>query len=111
MLYKNMKEKGPSPHEDTEFFVKITGILKGDTLTTYMPKICLDYVILTSVDLIKEKGFALKKTTRNRYYIAESMTNADYTDALVLLTNTQDQAKSLLSSMELATVDIDLYMK
>ena len=36
-------------------------ILQGDTLAPYLFIICLDYVILTLIDLMKENGFTLEK--------------------------------------------------
>ena len=37
------------------------GVLQGDTLAPYIFIICLDYVLRTSLDLIKDKGLTLKK--------------------------------------------------
>ena len=48
---------------------------------------------------INENGFTLKKF-RSRPYPAETMTDADYADDLVLLTNTSAQAESLLYNLE-----------
>ena len=61
MLYKNTKVKVCSPDRDTDFFEVVTGVLQGDTLAPYLFIICLDYVFWTSIDLIKENGFTLKK--------------------------------------------------
>ena len=65
------------------FFDIVAGVLQGDTLVPYM-FICLDYVLWTIIDLIKENGFILKKT-RCSWYHGE--TNVDYADDLVLLTD------------------------
>ena len=48
---------------------------------------------------MKENSFTLKKV-RSRQYHAETITDADYADDLVLLTNTPEQAKSLLLSLK-----------
>ena len=45
---------------------------------------------------------------RNRQYLAETITDADYTDDLVLLINTPAQAESLLHSIEQAVRNIAL---
>ena len=37
------------------------GVLQGDTLAPYLLIICLDYVVRTSIDKIKENGFELIK--------------------------------------------------
>ena len=65
--------------------------------------------MISQVDWIKENGFTLKKA-RNRLYPAETITDADYADDLVLLTNKLVQAKSLLLSLEQAPRNIGLYM-
>ena len=46
---------------DTNFFDIVAGVLHGDTLAPYLFLICLDYVLQTSIDLIKENCFTLKK--------------------------------------------------
>ena len=49
VLYKNMKVKVCSPDGDTDFFDIVTGVLQGDTLTSYLFITCLDYVFEKSV--------------------------------------------------------------
>ena len=82
MLYKNTKAMILSPNGDADFFDIVAGVLQGNTLATYLLIICLDYVLRTSIDQIKENIFTLKKT-RSRWYIAETMTDEDYTDCIV----------------------------
>ena len=64
MVYKNTKVKVRSSDRDTDFFDIVASVLKEDTLTSYLFIICLDYVLQTSIDLIKEKCFTLKKANR-----------------------------------------------
>ena len=73
MLYKNTKVKVHSPNGVTDFFDIVAGILQGDTLALYLFIICLDYVLRTPIDLIKENGFTLKKA-RSRLYPAKRRT-------------------------------------
>ena len=49
---------------------------------------CQDYILRTSIYLMKENGFILKKKkkTRSRRYSAKTMTDADYADYQALLT-------------------------
>ena len=77
MLNKNTKAMVRSPDRDTVFFDIIARVVHGDTLFI----ICLDYVIRTSIDLIKEKKFTLKKAR------AETITDEDYVDDRTLLEN------------------------
>ena len=48
---------------------------------------------------MKENGLTLK-TARNRCYPVETISDADYTDDIALLANTQTQDVSLLHCME-----------
>ena len=68
-----------SPDGDTEYFDIVAGELQGDTLVPYLFIICLDYVLRTSIDKIRENGFELTKK-RSRRYPAKTITDADYAD-------------------------------
>ena len=46
-----------SPDSDTDFFDIVAGVLQGNTLAPYLYIICLDYVLRTTIDIIKETGF------------------------------------------------------
>ena len=109
ILYRNTKVKVRSPDGDTEYFDIVAGVLQGDTLAPYLFIICLDYVLRTSIDKIKENGFELTKK-RSRRYPATTITDADYADDIAILANTPDQAKTLLHSLERAAASIDLYV-
>ena len=56
MFYRNTKVKIRSPDGDTDYFDIVAGVLPGDTLVPYLFILCLDYVLRTSVDKIKENG-------------------------------------------------------
>ena len=90
----------------TDFFDIVAGVLQGDTLAPYILITCLDYVLRTSLDTIKEKGFTLRKA-RSRRYPAQTVTDAD---GLALLADTPAQAESLLHSLEEAEKNIGLYV-
>ena len=61
ILYKNTKVKVRSPDGDTEYFDIVAGVLQGDTLAPYLFIICVDYVLRTSIDKIRENSFELTK--------------------------------------------------
>ena len=109
ILYRNTKVKVRSPDRDTEYFDIVEGVLQGDTLAPYLFIICLDYVLRTSIDKIKENGFELTKK-RSRRYPATTITDADYTDDIAILANTPDQAETLLHSLERAAANLGLYV-
>ena len=66
MLYKTRKYQFAHRME-TNIFDIATGVLEGDTLAPYLFIICPDYVLETSIDLMKENGFTLENA-RNRQY-------------------------------------------
>ena len=71
--------------------------------------ICLDYVLRTSIDKIRENGFKLTKK-RSRRYPAKTITDADYSNDIVILANTPNQAETLLHSLEQAAAGIGLHV-
>ena len=94
MLYQDMNVMVCSPDSDTDYFDTVAGILQRDTLTLFLLIICLDYILWTSIDLMKGNGFILKKA-RSGWYPVETITDANYIDDLALLANTPPQAESL----------------
>ena len=98
-----------SPDGDTEYFDIVAGVLQGDTVAPYLFIICLDYVLRTSIDEIRENGFELTKK-RSRRYPAKTITDADYADDIAILANTPIQAETLLHSLERATTGIGLHV-
>ena len=80
-----------------------------DTLTPYLFIICLDYVLRTSIDKIRENGFELIKK-RIRRYPATTITDADYADDITLLANAPNQAETLLHNLERAAAGIGLHV-
>ena len=109
MLYKNTKVKVCPLDGDIDFFYIVAGILQEDTLASYLFIIWLDYVLQTSIDLMKENDFTWKKA-RSLWYPAQTITDADYADDIVLLANTPTQAKSLLHNLEQAAGGIGLHV-
>ena len=105
ILYRNTKMKMRSPDGDTDYFDIVAGVLQGDTLVPYLFIICLDYVLRTSSDNIRENSFELTKKRSSRYP-AKTITDADYVDDIVLMANTPNQAETLLHSLERAAAGI-----
>ena len=108
-LYRSTKVKVRSSDGDTEYFEIVAGVLQGDTLAPYLFIICLDYVLRTSIDKIRENGFELTKK-RSRRYPAKTITDADYAYDIAILANTPSQAETLLHSLERAAAGIGLYV-
>ena len=104
ILYRNTKVKVRSPDGDTDYFDIVAGVLQGDPLAPYLFIICLDYVLRTSIDNIRENGFELTKK-RSRRYPAKTIA-----DDIALLANTPNQAETLLHSLERAAASIGLHV-
>ena len=84
ILYRNTKVKVRSPDGDTEYFDIVAGVLQGDTLAPYLFIICLDYVLRTSIDKIRENGFELTKKRSRRYYLPTLPLGQDMTQGQFL---------------------------
>ena len=67
ILYRNTKVKVRSPDGVTEYFDIVAGALQGHMLAPYLFIICLDYVLTTSIDKIRENSFELTKKRSKRY--------------------------------------------
>ena len=107
MLYRNTKVKVRSPDADTDYFEIVAGVLQGNTLVPYLFIICLDYVLRTSAEKIKENSFKLTKE-RSRRYPTKTFTNADNADNIALQANAPAQAETLLHSLERSAAGIGL---
>ena len=107
ILYKNTKVKVRSPDGDTDYFDIEAGVLQGDTLAPYLFIIYLDYVLRTSIDIMKDNGF---KLTKKQKYPAQTIMDADNADDKALLVSTPVQDETLLHSLERAAAGIGLYV-
>ena len=93
---------------DIDFFDIVASVLEEDTLAPYLFIICIDYVLQTSIDLMKENYFTLKKA-RSRWYPAQTIMDADYADDIVLLTNTPTQFFLSLRVFRLLSSSLSLF--
>ena len=107
ILYINTKVH--SSDGDTDYFDIVAGVLQGDTLAPYLFIICQDYVLRTSVDIMKDDGFKLAKE-RSRRYPTQTTMNTNYANNIALLANTSAQAETLLHGLEWAAAGIGLHI-
>ena len=91
------------------YFNIVTGVLQRDTLAPYLFIFCLDNVLRTSIDLMKENVFKLAKE-RSRRYPAQTITDADYADNIALRTNASTLSESQLHCLERAAGGISLHV-
>ena len=59
MLYKNKKAMVRSPDGDIDFFNIVARVLQRDSLASYVFIFCLEYVLRTSIALIKDNDFTI----------------------------------------------------
>ena len=87
MLYRSTKVKVHSLDGATDYFEIVSGVLQGDTLAPYLFIICLDYMLRMSIDKMKKtkkkNSFKLRKE-RSKRYPAQTITDADHADDIVL---------------------------
>ena len=108
ILYRNTKVKVRSPDGDTILRHCSRSTARGH-IASYLFIVCLDYVLRTSIDKIKENSFKLTKK-RSRRYLAKTISDADYAYDIAILANTPNQAETLLHSLEWATAGIGLHV-
>ena len=109
ILYKSTKVKICSLDGDTDYFDIVASVMHGCILAPYLFIMCLDYVLRSSIDSMKENAFKLAKK-RSRRYTAQTITDADNTDDKTLLANSLTWAESLLHSLERAAGGIGLHV-
>ena len=109
MLCRNTKVTVCSPDGGTDYFNIVAGVMQGDTSAPYLFIICLDYVLRTSIDKMKDNGFKLTNE-RNRRYPSQTITDMDYANDIALLANAPAQAETLLHSLERAAAGIGLHV-
>ena len=90
MLHKDTKAMVRPLDGDTDFADTVIVVLQRDTLVFIT---CQDYVLRTSIDLMKENSFKLKKI-RDIWYPAGTITDTDYADYLALLSSTPAQTET-----------------
>ena len=94
---------------DRDYIDIVACVLQGYTLAPYLFIICLDYVLRTPTDKMKENGFNLTKEKSKRYP-AKTITEPDHADDIALLANVPTQAETLLHSLEQAAASIGLHV-
>ena len=109
MLYDNTTAKVRSPDGDTNFFKILGGVLQGDTLSPYLFIICLDYALRKAIESNENLGFTLQKRKSSRYPETK-LTDADYADDLAALSDTTEDATTLLYRIEQAAKMIGLHI-
>ena len=109
MLYRNTKVNVRSPDGDSKFFDIVAEVLQAAPLSPCLFIICQDYILQTSIDIIKENDSRLKNP-RSRRYLAKPITDVNYVEDIALRGNAPTQAESLVHSLKQAAEGIGLHV-
>ena len=107
-MYENTIARVITDDGLTEAFLILAGVMQGDTLAPYLFIIVIDY-IMTNTLKGKDTGFTLQPR-RSRRHPAVKICDVDFADDLALVTNTADEAQSLLLSLEHAASEVGLHL-
>ncbi|KAL5270988.1 hypothetical protein ACHWQZ_G001587 [Mnemiopsis leidyi] len=107
LLYDSAKSRVQTSDGLTEFFETLIGVLQGDTLAPFLFIIVLDYILRNCMS----PDYGLTITPRqSRRIPAVTVTDLDFADDLALLSNTIQEAQSLLNNLEVAAEKVGLSM-
>ena len=99
-----------TPDGENEPFNISTGVLQGNTLAPYLFVIVLDYTLREAIKNRKEElGFQLVKR-QSRQIRPEVLTDLDFADDFVLLSEEVQQAQELLCRVETSVAKVWLKM-
>ena len=85
----------------------MSGVLQGDTLAPYLFIITLDYALRLATSDHEGLGLTIAKRRSSRQP-AKYMTDADYADDIVLMSDTLQDAQTLFHRVEEAALDVGL---
>ena len=117
-MYANTIAKVISPDGDTDFFEILAGVLQGDTLAPFLFIIVIDYILRVTVEGHESLGFTLHEGRSSRLprrankstSATKHITDTGYADDLCLLSDTLEDAQTLLHRLEEAASLVGLVM-
>ncbi|KAL5253695.1 hypothetical protein ACHWQZ_G013464 [Mnemiopsis leidyi] len=99
LLYDSAKSRVETSDGLTEFFETLISVLQGDTLAPFLFIIVLDIILRNCMS--PEHGLTITPR-QSRRIPAVTVTDLDFADDLALLSNTIQEAQSLLNNLEIA---------
>ena len=105
-MYKNTKAKVVSPDGESDWIEVKAGVQQGDTLAPYLFVIVLDYALRQAIDG-QELGLTIK-ARRSRRHPRIEITDFDFADDIVLLSDNNEQAQTLLGRVEKECMKVGL---
>ena len=107
LLYDSSKSRVQTSDGLTDFFETLIGVLQGDTLAPFLFIIALDYILRNCMS--PDYGLTILPR-QSRRVPAVTVTDLDFADDLALLSNTIQDAQSLLHDLEVAAEKVGLFM-
>ena len=107
LLYDSSKSRVQTSDGLTDFFETLIGVLQGDTLAPFLFIIVLDYILRNCMS--PDYGLTIHPR-QSRRVPAVKVTDLDFADDLALLSNTIQDAQSLLHDLEVAAEKVGLFM-
>ena len=109
IMYNHSTSFVQSMDGPTKEFKTTSGILQGDTFAPYLFVIAVDYILLQSVENMKEKGLDVKpdRTSRDK---GKYLADLDYADDIALIAKHIRNAQDLLSSVENASAKLVCFL-
>ena len=109
-MNRDTQAKVISPDGETRSFNIQAGVLQGDTLAPYLFVIVLDYVLRRATVNNEERlGFTLAKRQSKRIN-PTVITDCDFADDIVLLSNEIEQAQIFFKKVEKETMKVGLHV-
>ena len=106
--YTKTWAKVVTPDGTTDLFEIMAGVMQGDTLAPFLFVVVLDYALSCVINGREEEpGFTLARR-RSRRMPAVVITDLDYADDISLLSDTVEQARTLLAAVELQCCRVGL---
>ena len=109
VLYTDNSATVITPDGESNPFEILAGILQGDTLAPFLFIIVVDYILRMSIDQINSKGLQLTPRRSSRYP-ATYLTDTVFADDIALISESLENAQSLLHSLEEAANCVGLYL-
>ena len=108
LMYEGTQARVITPDGETEFFSILAAVLQGDTLAPYLFEIILDYAMRKAIGGNEEElGFTLHYR-RSRRHEPVILTDTDFADDIVTISEEMEQAQNMLSNIEIEGAKVGL---
>ena len=111
LVYNGTQAHVLTPDRHADYFEILAGILKGDTLASFLFAIVLDYTMRQAIDGKEEKlRFKLDRIGRSRRQHPTLITDGDFSDEIALTAEDMNQAQELFTRVEIESGKVGLHL-